>query len=318
MHSGWHVGVIIPAKNEELFIGRVLDTLPTFVDSVVVIDDGSSDGTSKIANKYQDQPYNLTVIRLEGMGVGAAIDTGHRELLRTCPKPFVSAVMAGDGQMDPEDLVRVINPIVEQQCDYVKGNRFIHPEGLGNMPKVRRFASQILAFLTTLASGTAVSDPQCGYTATSHQILEEWNWAKSWEKYGYPNYWLIELSKLSFSVIEVPVKSIYGNEKSNLKMLSFLFSVGIMMFVMLHKRCLSMLFNRNVVPHSIFSLVAYSIGWIAIIPSISTDLEREIANSTSGILFLVGISWIAAHVFDRMAVKTRIELRKNAQARQTK
>ena len=47
MHKGWHVGVVIPAKDEELFIGEVLETLPTFVDSVVVIDDGSSDDTSK-------------------------------------------------------------------------------------------------------------------------------------------------------------------------------------------------------------------------------------------------------------------------------
>ena len=315
MHNGWHVGVVIPAKDEELFIGAVLDTIPNFVDSVVVIDDGSTDDTSKVAKTYQDKSYNLTVIRLEGKGVGGAIDAGHIEMLRNCPEPFVSVVMAGDGQMDPNDVTEVITPIIEQRCDYVKGNRFIHVDGVGNMPKVRRFASQILAFLTTLAAGIAVSDPQCGYTATSHKVLKEWNWAKSWDKYGYPNYWLIELSRLSFSVIEVPVKSIYGSEKSNLKMLRFLFSVGIMMLVMLHKRCLSMLFNRNVVPHSIFSLVAYSIGWIAIIPSISTDLEREIANSTSGIVFLVGMSWMAAHVFDRMAVRTRIELRKNAQAR---
>ncbi len=315
MHNGWHVGVVIPAKDEELFIGAVLDTIPNFVDSVVVIDDGSSDDTSKVAKTYQDKSYNLTVIRLEGKGVGGAIDAGHIEMLRNCPEPFVSVVMAGDGQMDPNDVTEVITPIIEQRCDYVKGNRFIHVDGVGNMPKVRRFASQILAFLTTLAAGIAVSDPQCGYTATSHKVLKEWNWAKSWDKYGYPNYWLIELSRLSFRVIEVPVKSIYGSEKSNLKMLRFLFSVGIMMLVMLHKRCLSMLFNRNVVPHSIFSLVAYSIGWIAIIPSISTDLEREIANSTSGIVFLVGMSWMAAHVFDRMAVRTRIELRKNAQAR---
>ena len=315
MHNGWHVGVVIPAKDEELFIGAVLDTIPNFVDSVVVIDDGSSDNTSKVAKTYQDKSYNLTVIRREGIGVGGAIDAGHIEMLRNCPEPFVSVVMAGDGQMDPNDVTKVITPIIEQRCDYVKGNRFIHVDGVGNMPKVRRFASQILAFLTTLAAGIAISDPQCGYTATSHNVLKEWNWAKSWDKYGYPNYWLIELSRLSFSVVEVPVKSIYGSEKSNLKMLRFLFSVGIMMLVMLHKRCLSMLFNRNVVPHSIFSLVAYSIGWIAIIPTISTDLEREIANSTSGIVFLVGMSWMAAHVFDRMAVKTRIELRKNAQAR---
>ena len=75
MHNGWHVGVVIPAKDEELFIGAVLDTIPDFVDSVVVIDDGSSDGTSKVAKNYQGQSYNLTVIRLEGKGVATPSDT---------------------------------------------------------------------------------------------------------------------------------------------------------------------------------------------------------------------------------------------------
>ena len=57
MHRGWHVGVVIPAKDEELFIGAVLETLPTFVDSVVVVDDGSSDGTdtSDLGRSYIQQ-----------------------------------------------------------------------------------------------------------------------------------------------------------------------------------------------------------------------------------------------------------------------
>ena len=74
------------------------------------------------------------------------------------------------------------------------------------MPKVRKLASIILGFFTTLAAGRHVSDPQCGYTATSSRVLKEWNWSKSWKYYGYPNYWLIELSRRSFSIKEIPVK----------------------------------------------------------------------------------------------------------------
>ena len=184
--------------------------------------------------------------------------------------------MAGDGQMNPEDLPSLIEPIINNQSDYVKGNRFDHKDGFSEMPKLRKLASILLGFFTTLAAGRHFTDPQCGYTASSHNVLKEWNWSKSWKNYGYPNYWLIELSRKSFRVKEIPVKCIYGNEKSGIKMFSFFISVGLMMLIMHHKRCLSMLFSKSVAPHTILSFTAYAIGWIAILPEISTDLEREL------------------------------------------
>ena len=64
------------------------------------------------------------MVNLTGKGVGFAIDTGHQEIMKLLDKPFVSVVVAGDGQMNPEDLDNVIEPIINNQCDYVKGNRF--------------------------------------------------------------------------------------------------------------------------------------------------------------------------------------------------
>ena len=118
-------------------------------------------------------------------------------MLKSLSEPFVSVVMAGDGQMDPDDLELLIEPVTKNQADYVKGNRCLHQDGLGNMPLVRKIASMILGFFTTLAAGRHVTDPQCGYTATSSLIIKHWNWSKSWKGYGYPNYWLIELSRRS-------------------------------------------------------------------------------------------------------------------------
>ena len=101
--GGQTIGVVIPARNEEAHIGKVLETLPEFVDCAVVIDDGSTDATYKMASKASS-PVEVTVLQTEGMGVGAAIDLGHQHLLKTIAQPFVSVVMAGDGQMDPNDL----------------------------------------------------------------------------------------------------------------------------------------------------------------------------------------------------------------------
>ncbi|MED6338558.1 MAG: glycosyltransferase family 2 protein, partial [Candidatus Thermoplasmatota archaeon] len=255
----------------------------------------------------------IRLVNLTGKGVGFAIDTGHQEMLKLLEKPFVSVVMAGDGQMDSEDLPGLIEPIINNQSDYVKGNRFHHKDGVTEMPKLRKLASILLGFLTTLAAGRHFTDPQCGYTATSHNVLEEWNWSKSWRNYGYPNYWLIELSRKSLRVKEIPVKCVYGDEKSGLKMFSFFISVGLMMLIMHHKRCFAMLFSKSVAPHTILSFTAYAIGWIAILPEISTDLERELTNSFISKIVLALFCWICAHIFDRLAVKSRTELRINAQ-----
>ena len=75
-----------------------------------------------------------------------------------------------------------------------------------------------------------------------------------------------------------------------------------------------MLFSRSVAPHTILAFTAYAIGWIALIPGISTDLERELTSGFLSELVLVILCWICAHIFDRLAVKSRTELRINAQA----
>ena len=111
MYYDWRVGVVIPARNEEDFIGGVLDNIPDYVDHVIVINDGSTDSTEKIANQYADEEYQLSIIQNNGQGVGSSIDRGHRELLEISEKPFISVVMAGDGQMNPDDMELLLQPI---------------------------------------------------------------------------------------------------------------------------------------------------------------------------------------------------------------
>ena len=313
MRGGWQVGVVIPAKNEEQFILQVISTLPEFVDCVVVVNDGSTDQTKAIVSEYAVQNNRLELITLPGNGVGSAIDHGHQRVISKLEEPFVSVVMAGDGQMDPADLELLIDPIIQRSADYVKGNRFVHEHGVDNMPRVRKLASVVLGFLTTLAAGRHVNDPQCGYTATSYQVLNNWNWSKSWQGYGYPNYWLIELSRHSYRVVDRPVKSLYGEEKSGIKMLPFFITVGFMMLLMHHKRCFSMLLSRSVTPHTILAFIAYIVGWIGLIPWLSTDLEVELTSSIFSKLVFAIACWTCAHILDRLAVASLTELRTNAQ-----
>ena len=312
VYNHWNIGVVIPARNEEDFISGVLQTIPTFVDNVIVVDDGSEDSTADICKQFLNSRYKLSIIQNHGNGVGSAIDRGHQELLDISDKPFISVVMAGDGQMNPDDMENLIQPIIQEKADYSKGNRFIHREGTGKMPLIRKIASIILSFFTTLASGLRISDPQCGYTATSFKILETWDWEKSWKGYGYPNDWIINLTKNSWRIKEVPVKSIYGSEKSSINNLTFFVKVGFMMFVQHHRRVFSKLLSKNVNPHTILAFVAYMIGWIAIIPNISTDLEREFIERGLPTIILIFIAWSCAHILDRLSVKVSEELKHNA------
>ena len=316
MKGEYRIGVVIPARNEERFIQKVVETLPTFVDLAVVINDGSTDETESILEAMESSE-KVDIIKLDGEGVGAAIDAGHQYLLQHWPDQlFISVVMAGDGQMNPDDMEALLRPVIGNAADHAKGDRFAHPNGIESMPNIRRRASQILSFFTGLASGQTTPDPQCGYTATHSDILREWNWKDSWKGYGYPNFWLIRLSTLGYRIAHVPVESIYGNEKSGIRQLSFFTKVGFMMAYRHHHRNISWLFSSRITPHTIFAAVAYLIGWIALLPSISTDLERELVGRGVAPLFITIVAWSIAHVFDKGATRTVQELRMNAKARQ--
>ena len=311
MDPKWSVGVVIPAKNEALHVGGVLRHLPHGVDLAVVVDDQSTDATAQVA-RNADAPCEVVVIGGPGEGVGAAIDAGHQYLLGRLNQPFVSVVMAGDGQMNPDDMETLIEPILSGRADHVKGNRKSHPQGYDRMPAVRQWASSLLAFFTTLAAGQRIQDPQCGYTATSSEVLNDWPWERSWKGYGYPNYWIINLSKAGWRMDEQPVQSIYRDETSGIKGGPFFLSVGWMMAREHHRRNLSWLKPPNLMPHTLFALFSYLLGWAALLPMFTNDLEAELGSRGMPMPLFALVCWFMAHLFDRLAVRTRMELRLNA------
>src|SRR5664279_1821085 len=162
MFKGCRVAVVVPAFNEARKIARTLRSIPGFVDHVIVVDDASADGTGRIAQRSQRR--GLAVIRHDrNRGVGAAIATGYAAAFEAGAD--VSAVMAGDSQMDPADLMFLVEPVLAGRADYAKGNRFAWPGVYRVMPLSRAVGNVILSHLTRLASGYwHVFDSQCGYT----------------------------------------------------------------------------------------------------------------------------------------------------------
>ena len=211
------VVAVVPAWDEAPRIGRVVRAMPEVVDAVVVVDDASRDGTTEAARGAGDG--RLHVVRHErNRGVGAAIVTGYRragELVSGDRDVFV--VMAGDGQMDPHDLPALIDPVVRDDADYVKGNRFGSRDVVRTMPPTRLLGGLAFSWATSRAIGVSVSDSQCGYTALARAAWTRLDLDRLWPRYGYPNDLLSQLALRGLRIAEVPVRAVYADEVSRLK-----------------------------------------------------------------------------------------------------
>jgi glycosyltransferase involved in cell wall biosynthesis len=156
--------VIIPAYNEERFIGSVVLKARQYADTVVVVDDGSADHTAEIA-----EAAGAIVERHEkNLGKGAAMNTGFRRARTLNPRAVV--VFDADGQHLPEELNGVIAPVVEGQADIVVGSRYL--EERSDVPRHRVMGHWAFNLLTRLTSGVRVTDSQSGFRAFSPRALE--------------------------------------------------------------------------------------------------------------------------------------------------
>lgn len=232
MYKNKKIAVIVPAHNEENLVSKVIDTMPDFVDEIIVVDDCSKDTTSEVVKAYVDQaPERIRLIRHEtNMGVGGAILSGHKQALEDGMD--IMAIMAGDAQMDPDDLPAILDPVADGEADFSKGNRFINGEAWLKMPRVRFFANAGLSFINKFASGYwHISDPQCGYTAISSDILKKINIQKLSYGYHFENSLLIHLNMVNARVVDVPIKAIYGiGERSGINHVIALFTFSIFLY----------------------------------------------------------------------------------------
>jgi glycosyltransferase involved in cell wall biosynthesis len=211
--------VVIPSFQEEAHIRGVLETMPRFVDHVIVVDDGSTDRTSERA-RTDDARVRL-IRHPKRAGVGAAIATGYAAALSygaSKRDEDAIAVMAGDGQMHPDDLEAVVAPIVRGRADYVKGDRFREPTVRRTMGLPRWLGGQVFSRLTSLAIGQRISDSQCGFTALSRRAALSLDLAGLWPSFGYPNDLLGQLAARRARIEEVDVRPIYGSEISKLRL----------------------------------------------------------------------------------------------------
>lgn len=349
------IAVVVPCYNEETQIGMVIETMPEFVDRIVIVNDKSTDATLEVLkNLALNASYNSTSVRLEDKkniplaatrynyadrvlheqnlkevslfnpaevvntnpendriiiinhkqngGVGAAIASGYK----WCKDHNIdcTAVMAGDGQMDPHELESICNPVIFEQVDYVKGNRLIHRSSWLVIPRVRFFGNSILSILTKLASGYwRVSDTQTGYTAMSNKALNAIKLFDIYKSYGMPNDMLVKLNIAYCTIREVEIKPVYNvGEQSKMRIFKVIPKVSWLLIKLFFKRLWIKYLFRDFHPlfllyHSSILLFLTALPYAFKIVYLTINPIRQISEATILAFMFLIISAFNAFLF---------------------
>jgi glycosyltransferase involved in cell wall biosynthesis len=216
MLEGKRVAVVVPAHNEEQLIVATVQGVPGFVDRIYVVDDASTDETAERARQVGD-PRVEVIVHDRNRGVGAAIVTGYKRAL--ADRIDATAVMAGDNQMDPDELEGLTLPVVRDELDYAKANRLFTGSAWQLIPRNRYLGNAVLSLLTKVASGYwHIADSQAGYAVLSLRVLQLLDLDRIYTSYGFPNDMLVHLNVWNARVRDFPSRPIYGvGERSGIK-----------------------------------------------------------------------------------------------------
>lgn len=256
MYKEKSVAVIIPCFNEGKNVRGVIDSVPKFVDNIVVVDDKSSDDTYKIAVSSGDK--RVVVVKHEAnRGAGASVVSGFKRALEL--NADICAVMDGDGQMDPTYLPSLLDTLITGGYDYAKGNRFLRKDYLTGMPRHRIVGNMILTFLTKLASGYwDIFDPQNGYIAAKAEVLREIELEGVARGYEFHNDILINLNIHDYRVKDVPMPAVYKTERSTIKLTRFIPRTSFYLLKGLGRRIIQKYMLRDFHPIALFLLSGFS------------------------------------------------------------
>jgi hypothetical protein len=201
--AGWRLVVILPALNEEATVASVLKKIPSHIDGIheimtIVVDDGSTDQTAKIARSAGA----IVVSHAENRGVGEAFATGIRAAISAGADIIVN--VDSDGQFNPSDIQTLIEPIVNRGFGFVTCSRFAKPEFVPKMPPIKKWGnygmSRLVGWLTRRRGLTDVS---CGFRAYSRDTALRLN---LYGRFTYTQETFIDLASKGVSMTEVPLR----------------------------------------------------------------------------------------------------------------
>ena len=272
------LAAVIPCFRVRRHIVSVVEGVLPHVDHAFVVDDCCPEQTGELV-QATFPPDRVTVLRhRKNLGVGGATMTGYAAAFAAGYD--IAIKLDGDGQMDPQYIQDLVQPILAREADYTKGNRFYQREHAARMPAIRLFGNSVLSLMTKVSTGYwNVMDPTNGFTAIHVVAAREVDMVKVDRRYFFESDILFRLAIARAVVMDVPMPAIYGLETSNLSIGSVLLE-----FPVKHVRNLFKRFAYN------YLVRDFSVGTVQFLAGI--------ALTTFGITF-GAISWIRNATLDQ-------------------
>ena len=222
MYNEKKIAVAIPCYRVEEHLELVVSELPEFVDSILLVDDHSPDGTGALADKLAAADPRVAVLHHEvNRGVGGAMKSAFAKA--EALEMDVVVKLDGDGQMDASFIAPLVDALGD--ADFAKGNRLFDRQMLRRMPAIRRVGNMGVGFMVKAASGYwNVSDPVNGFFAITTATLKRMDLDRIADRYFFESSMLIEMHYAGARISEVTMPAIYADERSNLSIGHTLFS----------------------------------------------------------------------------------------------
>lgn len=198
--------VIIPAFNEQAAIASVVEKSLQYADDVLVIDDGSSDNTSEIAKNAGASVLNHPT----NFGKGVSL----KDAFAKVDGYDIVVTIDGDGQHNPDEIPKLIEPIAEGNADFVNGSRYLYGFEK-NTPAYRRVGQKVLDIATNITAGTSVTDSQSGFRAFRGKTIECYKFRDP--GFGIESEMIADAAENNLKITEVPITVKYDVENSSTK-----------------------------------------------------------------------------------------------------
>jgi len=211
--AGCKVAVVMPALNAANTIAPMIAAIPRdWVDEIVVVDDGSTDDTVKLARELDVRvvwhPHNA--------GYGANQKTCYLDVLQRDAEVVV--MLHPDGQYEPELIPELIRPILAGEADFVLGSRMkvAGAARANGMPRYKIISNRILTGIENRAMGTSLTDLHTGYRAYSRRLLLDVPFLRNAMGFSFDSEMLMQSSARGFRIAEVPASSRYFDDSSSI------------------------------------------------------------------------------------------------------
>ncbi|WP_458454317.1 glycosyltransferase family 2 protein [Methanobrevibacter sp.] len=198
--------VIIPALNEEVAIGAIVKRSLMYADDVLVVDDGSTDNTLRIAREAGAR----VIKHYNNLGKGVSLKDAFGEVSGY----DIVVTIDGDGQHNPDEIPKLMAPIREGRADLVNGSRYL--DGFDEeTPAYRRVGQRVLDIATNITSGTNVTDSQSGFRAFRGSTISCYRFRDT--GFGIESEMLADAAEHNLKILEIPITVRYDVENSSTK-----------------------------------------------------------------------------------------------------